>query len=48
VGFHDVNHKEYHLILVLFIKFVERGNLPAERWSSVAAENQRYRFVSAK
>jgi len=48
VGFHDVNHKESHLILVLFIKFVERGNLPAERRSGVAAENQQHRFLPAK
>jgi hypothetical protein len=48
VGFHDVHHEESRLTLVLFIELVERGNLPAERRSGVAAENQNDRPVPAK
>jgi hypothetical protein len=48
MGFHDVNHEESRLSLVLFIEFVERGNLPAEGWSGVAAENQHHGLVPAK
>jgi hypothetical protein len=39
VRFLDVNQEELCLILVLPIKLIERGNLPAKRRSSIAAKD---------
>jgi hypothetical protein len=40
VRFADVDDQELGAILVLRVKIVERGNLPAKGWSSVAAEHE--------
>ncbi|SPE30296.1 hypothetical protein SBA2_50034 [Acidobacteriia bacterium SbA2] len=48
MSFHNVNDKECSLRLVLVVEFVELGNLPAKRRSSVAAEDQHHRFVPAE
>ena len=48
VGFGNVNHVESHLVAILLVKLVERGNLPAKRRSSVTAEYQDDRFLLAK
>ena len=45
--FADVHDVERDLIFILFVELVESGNLPPERRSSVAAENQDYRFLAA-
>ena len=45
--FADVHHVERDLILILFVELVESGNLPPERRSRVAAENQHNRFLAA-
>src|ERR1700691_3702599 len=42
---HDV---EGGPILVLFVELVERGNLPAKGWSSVAAEDQDHWFAAVE
>jgi hypothetical protein len=36
----DIDHVEFDILLVLLIKLVERGNLPAKRRSSIASENE--------
>ena len=36
----DVNDQESDALVVLFVEFIESGNLPPEGWSSVAAEDQ--------
>jgi hypothetical protein len=46
MSFSNVDNEERHSIFVLLIQFVERGNLPAKWWSSVAAKDQRNRFAS--
>ena len=46
--FFDVNGVEGDAILVLLVKLVERGNLPAKRRSCVAAEDQDDRTVAAE
>ncbi len=38
MGLGNVNHVESHLRLVQIVELVERGNLPAKWWSSIAAE----------
>ena len=48
VGFHDIDHIEGGAVFVLVIEFVERGNLPAKRWSGVAPENQYHRPLPAE
>ena len=48
MGFLDIDDVEGRLILVLLVELVERGNLPAERWSGVASEDEHYRLVTAK
>ncbi len=40
----DVDDVESNTVLILLVKLVERGNLPAKWRSSVAAENQRNGF----
>ncbi len=40
VRFEQVNDVERRPILVPIVEFIERGNLPAKRRSSIAAENQ--------
>jgi len=40
MGLHYVNGQESNLIPILFVKLVERRNLPPEGWSSVAAKYQ--------
>jgi hypothetical protein len=42
--FFDVHHVEGGAVAIRFIDFVERGNLPAKRRSSVTAEHQHHRF----
>jgi hypothetical protein len=42
-----VHHVERRLILILFVQLVQSGNLPPERRSGVAAENQHHRFLAA-
>ena len=41
----NVDDKKRGLISVLLVKFVEGGNLPPERRSSVASENEDYRLM---
>src|SRR5437762_6319203 len=48
VRLHDVNHEERRAVLILPVKFVERGNLPAKGRSSVAAENENHGALAAK
>jgi len=38
--FSDVDHEKSHAVPILIVKLVEGGNLPPERRSGVAAENQ--------
>jgi hypothetical protein len=38
----DVNHEKADAIAILLIQLVERGNLPPEWWSSVAAEQDHH------
>jgi hypothetical protein len=45
VGFGDVDDYELDLTFVLGVELVERGNLPAEGRSGVAAEDQDYRAL---
>jgi hypothetical protein len=40
----NVDYEESHPVPILLIKFVESGNLPPERRSGVASENQHNRF----
>src|ERR1035437_2862080 len=40
MGFADIDDVELYPVLVLFVEFVERGNLPAKGRSSIAAEDQ--------
>ena len=42
MGLGDVDHVECDAILILVVKLVERGNLPAKRGSCIAPENQDY------
>jgi hypothetical protein len=48
MGFGNVHDVEGNVMLVLLVKFVERGNLPAKRRSSVAAEDEDNRTNTAK
>jgi hypothetical protein len=48
MSFHDVDYKEGGLVLVLVVKLVELGNLPAKGRSSVTAEDQHNGFVPAE
>lgn len=48
VRFSDVDHEEGDLIPVLLIQLVERGDLPAERWSGIAAEDQYGRLLTVE
>lgn len=48
VRFSDVNHEEGDLIAVLLIQLVECGNLPAKRWSGIAAEDQHRRLLTVE
>jgi hypothetical protein len=45
--FADVHHVEGDLISILLVERVESGNLPPERRSGVAAENQHHWFLAA-
>jgi hypothetical protein len=45
--FTDVHHVKRDLILILFVELVESGNLPPERRSGVAAENEDHWFLAA-
>lgn len=38
--FKNVDHEKSDLAAVLIIELVEGGNLPPERWSGVAAEDE--------
>jgi hypothetical protein len=38
--FQNVDRQKGDLALVLVIKLVESGNLPPERWSGIAAEDE--------
>jgi len=38
--FKNVDHEKSDLAVVLIIELVEGGNLPPERWSGVAAEDE--------
>ena len=44
----DVDHIKRRLILVLLVQFVERGNLPAKRRSSMASKYKHYGSLAAK
>src|SRR5690242_7385623 len=46
--FFDIDNIERHLILILVIELVERGNLPTEGRSCMASEYQYHRFLSPK
>lgn len=48
VRFSDVDHEEGDLIPVLLIQLVERGDLPAEGWSGIAAEDQHGRLLTVE
>ena len=48
VGFHDVNHVEGRLVLVAIVELIERGNLPAKRWSGITPKNKHNRFLPMK
>ena len=48
VRFQNVDHVERHAILILLVQLVERGNLPAKGWSSVASEDQYHGLRSAE
>jgi len=45
MGFEYVHGVERDAIAVLLVEFVEGGNLPPERRSGVAAEDQHYRLL---
>jgi hypothetical protein len=45
--FLNINEKELHLILILMIELVERGNLAPKRRSGIAAKNQHYRLFAS-
>jgi hypothetical protein len=44
----DVNDEKCNSILILFIQFVERGNLPAKWRSSITAKNENHRSLSTE
>lgn len=44
----DVDDKESHLVFVLLVQLVERGNLPAKWRSSITPKYQDDRLSSAK
>jgi len=44
MGLGNVNHQEGDAAAILLVEFVQGGNLPPERRSSVAAEHQHYRL----
>ena len=44
----DVNYEESNSVLILLIETVERGNLPAEWRSRIAAENEDHRLLIPK
>jgi hypothetical protein len=46
VRFSDVDHQKGDLVPVLLIELVERGDLPAEGWSGIAAEDQHRRLLA--
>ena len=46
--FINVNDIEGDMIAILLVEFVERGNLPAKRWSGVATENKHDGLLAAK
>ena len=48
VRFRDVHDIERDLAPVFLIQLIERGNLPAKRWSSITAKDQRDGSHSAK
>ncbi len=45
--FADVHDVERDSVLILFVQLIEVGNLPAERRSGIAAENQDDWFLAA-
>ena len=42
----DIDEEEFRLLFVFLVEFVERGNLPAEGSSGVAAEDQHHRLLT--
>lgn len=46
--FLNVNQEELYPILILMIKFIERGDLPAKRRSGVATEDQNNWFFASE
>jgi len=44
MGFENVDHQKRNLAVVLIVEFVEGRNLPPERRSSVASEDQNHRL----
>ena len=44
----DVNDEESHMVSVLLVELIERGNLPAKRRSSIAAEDEYDGLFAAK
>lgn len=41
----NIDGKESHAVVILVVELVERGNLPAKRWSSIAAKDQDDRLL---
>src|SRR5450755_1794137 len=48
MSFQDVHRVERHLASILLVELVEGRNLPPERRSSIAAEDQHYRFATQR
>jgi hypothetical protein len=48
VRFSYVHHEEGDVIPVLLIQLVQRGDLPAEGWSGIAAEDQHRRLLTVE
>jgi hypothetical protein len=46
--FIDINDVESDMMAVLLVELVERGNLPAKRWSSVAAKDEHDGLLATK
>jgi hypothetical protein len=43
--FYDIHRQESHAVAVLLVKLIEGGNLPPERRSSIAAEDEHDRLL---
>ncbi len=48
VRFINIDDVERGAAAVLLVELVERGNLPAKRWSSVAAKDEHHGLLAAK